>query len=156
MTSIVIDTCTLKHADDPKSKYFEYSLEFIAKMNNNSINCTVDTGFSLDETRNASYIGFEYIKHLQPGSLGYELIVYLAINGRIDFVSNQPLNNIKNFIEQHIRNKKDRMFLRVAFNSADKLLVSHDFTDYQIKKRKFIKREIKVLIITAEEINDEL
>ncbi|MGG9971852.1 hypothetical protein ACQ33O_08685 [Ferruginibacter sp. SUN002] len=156
MVDIVIDTCTLKHADDPKSKYFEYSVIFIQKMFINTINCTVDEGFSMDETENTSYLGYEYIKHLQPGTLGYRLITHLASNGRMDFVSNKPINNIKNYIEQIIRNKKDRMFLRVTCNSTDKVLASHDFTDYQIKKRRTIRRDLEISIVTAEEINDEI
>ena len=156
MNDLVIDTCTLKHANDPKSKYFESSVEFINLLFNNDVNCTVDEGFSMIEAENASYIGFEYIKHLQPGSLGYRLITNLALVGRIDFVSNKPPNNIKNYIEQIIRNKKDRMFLRVAYNSNEKVLVSHDFTDYQIKKRRTIRRELEVSVVIAKEINNEL
>jgi len=83
MNDIVIDTCTLKHASDPNSKYFDYSVDFIKKMFQNTISCTVDEDFSLDETNNKSYIGLEYVKHLQPGTLGYQLITHLAINNRI-------------------------------------------------------------------------
>lgn len=156
MSDLVIDTCTLKHANDPNSKFFESSVEFINLLFDNDVSFTVDEGFSMNEADNASYIGLEYIKHLQPGTLGYRLITNLALAGRVDFVSNKLPNNIKNFIEQIIRNKKDRMFLRVAYNSADKTLVSHDFTDYQVRKRKTIRRELNVSIVVAEEINNQL
>lgn len=156
MIDIVIDTCTLKHANDPESKYFEHSVEFIDRMYNNQVSCTVDEGFSTIESENESYLGLEYIKHLQPGSLGYGLVAHLASNLRIDFVSNKIPNAIKNYIEQIIRNKKDRMFLRVTYNSTEKTLASHDFTDYQKKKRKTINKKLEVAIVTAEEINDEL
>lgn len=152
MNQIVIDTCTLKHSADPKCKYFLESIEFINKLQNNTVDCIVDEGFSLIETDNTSYIGFEYIKHLQPGTLGFELIKYLALNERIQFVSNNVPNNTKKYIERIIRNKKDRIFLRVTYNSVDKILASHDFTDYQARKRKFIKRELNILIATAGEI----
>ncbi|PIA79509.1 hypothetical protein BFR04_01305 [Gaetbulibacter sp. 4G1] len=156
MTDIVIDTCTLKHADNPNSKYFESSIEFIELMFNNSISCVVDEGFSLNETENRSYIGLEFIKHLQPGSLGYNLIIQFATSGRLDFVSNKIPNNHKNYIEQIISNKKDRMFLRVAYNSHEKILASHDFTDYQKRKRRKIKKDLSISIQTAEELNPEL
>lgn len=122
-------------------------------MSRNSLNCVVDEGFTLDETTNASFIGLEFIKHLQPGSLGYNLIILFATTQRLNFVSNKIPNNSKNYIEQLIRNKKDRIFLRVAYNSVDKILASHDFTDYQKKKRKKIKRDLLIGIVTAEEIN---
>lgn len=156
MIDIVIDTCTLKHASSPESKYFEHSIDFITRMLANQINCTVDEGFSLNETDNQSYIGLEYIKHLQPGTLGYTLITHLATNHRIDFVSSKISNNIKNYIEQIIRNKKDRIFLRVAYNSVEKVLASHDFTDYQIKKRRTIRKELAINIVTAEEIRGNI
>lgn len=156
MFDIVIDTCTLKHANDPDSKYFVHSVEFIKRMYNNQVNCTVDEGFSTIESENQSYLGLEYIKHLQPGTLGYGLVAHLASNLRIDFVSNRIPNAIKNYIEQIIRNKKDRMFLRVAYNSNDKTLASHDFTDYQKRKRVDINRRLEVVIVTAEEIISEL
>lgn len=156
MTDIIIDTCTLVHANNPESSYFDFSVDFINKMFVNQTLCTVDDGFSLNETENKSYIALEYMKHLQPGSLGFNLILHLALNQRLDFVSNKIPNNVKNYIEQIIRNKKDRYFLRVAYNSVEKTLASHDFTDYQKKKRKVIKRDLNISIVTAEEIIDEL
>jgi hypothetical protein len=156
MIDIVIDTCTLVHADNPDSKYFEHSVSFIEKMLNNQVNCVVDEEFTLDETSNKSYIGLEYLKHLQPGSMGYNLILTLALNDRMGFVSNRIPQKHKRHIEQIIKNKKDRCFLRVAYNSIEKTLASHDFTDYQKAKRKNIKKEINVSIVTAEEIVEKL
>jgi hypothetical protein len=132
MRDIVLDTCTLVHANNSKSGYQEDSI---------------------DERINNSYIGLEYIKHLTPGSLGYSLIQFAAINQRFEFVSNKVPNRIKNYIEQLIRNKKDRIFLRVTVNSIEKVLVSHDFTDYQKLKRKRIKRDIDVNIVEAKDLN---
>jgi len=114
MIDIVLDTCTLVHADNSESDYQESSAELINRMFANSTLVTVDDGFTFDESTNQSYIGLEFIKHLRPGSLGYSLIVHLALNMRINFVSNVIPNATKNYIEQIIRNKKDRMFLRVA------------------------------------------
>jgi predicted nucleic acid-binding protein len=156
MIDIVIDTCTLKNASDSKSKYFEYSIEFIDKMLKNEIKCIVDEGFSLIEIENKSYIGLEYLKHLQPGTLGFKLVTHLASTDRMNFVSKDIPNNDKNFIEQKIRNKKDRMFLRVTYNSKTKILASHDFTDYQINKRKLLRKKLSISIVTAKEINPKL
>jgi hypothetical protein len=152
MRDIVLDTCTLVHAEKYDSVYQEFSLELITKMFANTTLVTVDNGFTFDECTNKSYIGLEFIKHLKPGSLGYNLIVHLALNLRINFVSNVIPNQTKNYIEQIIRNKKDRMFLRVAFNSIEKTLASHDFTDYQTRKRKTIRKQLGVNIVTATEI----
>jgi len=156
MIDIVLDTCTLVHADNSESDYQESSVELINRMFANSTLVTVDDGFTFDISTNQSYIGLEFIKHLRPGSLGYSLIVHLALNMRINFVSNVIPNATKNYIEQIIRNKKDRMFLRVAFNSDEKTLASHDYTDYQIRKRKTIRKQLGIDVVTAEEINHAL
>ena len=156
MIDIVLDTCTLVHADNPKSNYQASSIELIDKMFANEVLVTVDEGFTFDESTNQSYVGLEFIKHLKPGSLGYNLIVYLALSQRINFVSNVVPNSDKNYIEQIIRNKKDRMFLRITFNSNEKILISHDYTDYQVKKRGVIKKNLKINVLVASEIIDDL
>ena len=153
MKDIVLDTCTLVHANNSKSGYQQDSIELINLLLNNKTLVTVDEGFELDETTNQSYIALEYMKHLTPGMLGYSLITTLALTQRFNFVENNIPQATKNYIEQLIRNKKDRMFLRVTFNSSEKVLVSHDYTDYQIKKRKKILKDIEIDIVEAEDVN---
>lgn len=155
MTDLVVDTCTLVHANS-ETQYQEYSIEFISKLLLNQTLLIVDEGFDLNEVNNRSYIGLEYIKHLAPGMLGHSLLQHLAINNRFKFVSNRVPNATKKRIEQLIRNKKDRMFLRISLNSEEKKLVSHDYTDYQKSKRKTVKREMGVEIIDASEVINDL
>lgn len=156
MIDIVLDTCTLVHANNSESAYQADSIELITKILNNTTLIIVDEGFNLDESLNNSYIGLEYIKHLSPGMLGYSLILHIAQNSRFKFVSNKVPPASKNQIEQMIRNKKDRMFLRVTINSAEKVLVSHDYTDYQKGKRKELKKKLSVNIVDAADIHTEL
>lgn len=156
MIDIVIDTCTLVHANDSNSQYCDHSIEFINKMLGNQVYCVVDDGFSLDESINKSYIGFEYIKHLISGTLGFHLITHLATNNRINFVSKTIPSESKKYIEKKIRNKKDRHFLRVTCNAVEKTLASHDFTDYQVAKRIQIYKDLSINIVTAYEINPRM
>ena len=151
MIDLVVDTCTLVHANSD-TKYQESSIDLIDKLLANQTLIIVDEGFDLNETDNKSYIGLEYIKHLAPGMLGYSLLQYIALNKRFKFVSNKVPNATKNRIEQLIRNKKDRMFLRVSLNSDERKLISHDYTDYQKNKRKTIKQEMNIDVIDASEI----
>ena len=156
MIDLVLDTCVLMHASNSKCKYQQHSIDLINKLLTNETLVAVDEGFYLNETVNESYIALEYIKRLTPGMLGYSLIIHIASTERFNVITNKVPNNTKNYIEQLIRNKKDRMFLRVAYNSNEKTLVSHDFKDYQIRKRKKIKKDIHVSIVEAEDIKDEL
>lgn len=154
MADVVLDTCTLMHANNNECEYQEHSIELINNLLNNSLLVTVDEGFDLNEAVNRSYIGLEYNKHLTQGTLGFALISTLAANGRFNFVTNRVNRAVKNYIEQRIVNKKDRMFLRVTYNSEYKQLISHDFEDYQVGKRRDIRRDLNVSIITAEEFNE--
>lgn len=156
MIDLVLDTCTLVHANNYESEYQVHSIELIETLLGNQSFLTVDEGFEMDESVNDSFIGIEYIEHLKPGMYGYALVAHMAMNQRISFVSKKVPQNVKKFIEQKIRNKKDRHFLKVAYNSTEKDLVSHDFTDYQIKKRKVIKKFTGVIIETAKECNKKL
>ncbi len=155
MIDLVVDTCTLVHANSD-TDYQESSIELIDKLISNTTLIIVDEGFDLNETDNRSYIGLEYIKHLTPGMLGYSLLQHIAVHGRFKFVSNSVPNATKNRIEQLIRNKKDRMFLRISLNSEEKKLISHDYTDYQKNKRKTIRREMNIDILDASEIIADL
>jgi hypothetical protein len=154
MTDLVIDTCTLVHADNTESEYFDCSLAFINSLLTDLVDCRVivDNGFSFDENENKSLIGHEYINNITPIMLGYKFLVEILSNDRVDFVSNTVAYNTKKFIEKEIANKKDRHFLRVATNSPSKNLISHDFTDYTIDKRKLIDKKLSVKIKTACEI----
>lgn len=155
MIDLVVDTCTLVHANS-KTQYQESSIALIDKLLSNNTFLIVDDGFDLNEADNRSFIGLEYIKHLTPGMLGYSLLQYIALTNRFKFVSNTVPKATKNRIEQLIRNKKDRIFLRVSFNSEEKKLVSHDYTDYQKRKRKTIMQEMNVDILDASDIVKDL
>jgi predicted nucleic acid-binding protein len=156
MIDVVIDTCTLAHANNPESGYQDHSIELINKLFLNNTLITVDEGVGLDETSNRSYIGLEYLENLTPGMLGYSFLQFMANNQRFEFVSSKIPNSTKSYIEQIIRNKKDRMFLRVTLNSQEKTLISHDYEDYQESKRVRFRREIEISIVEAETINPQL
>lgn len=156
MIDIVLDTCTLVHANNDESEYQFDSIQLINKLILNTTLVVVDEGFTLHETTNGSYIGLEYLKHLTPGMLGYVLIQQIAQNQRFKFVSNDIPQADKNYIEQIVRNKKDRMFLRVTYNSDEKVLVSHDYTDYQKGKRKTIKKKLNIIILDAVDVHEVL
>ncbi|MBS1528879.1 MAG: hypothetical protein JSU01_01120 [Bacteroidetes bacterium] len=156
MIDIVIDTCTLVHANNPESGYQVHSMNLIQKMMENDTLLVVDEGFELDETTNKSYLALEYLKHLSLGMLGYNFIQFMALQQRIKFVSRKIPEASKHFIEQLISNKKDRMFLRVTYNSEEKIIVSHDYEDYKKGKRKKIRKEIGINIVDAEDVIESL
>jgi len=149
LSDIVIDTNVLLHAQDPNETRFENSSNLINKILEENTSLCIDEGFSENESKNKSIIGREYLYNLQPGSIGQNLIVQLALQQRIKQLTKRAPERIVRKINQIIRNKIDRVFLNVAYNSDEKTLVSHDYTDFRITKRQFILTELQIKVIEA-------
>lgn len=149
LSDIVIDTNVLLHAQNPNETQFENSSNLINKILGENTSLCIDEGFSEDESKNKSIIGCEYLSNLQPGSIGLNLIVQLALQQRIKQLTKRAPERIVRKINQIIRNKIDRVFLNVAYNSDEKTLVSHDYIDFQITKRKSILTDLQIQVISS-------
>ena len=149
MEDVVIDTNVLLHAGNPNEMYHSSSKQFLIQLLGHTTKLCVDSGFSSDSAKNRSTIGGEYLANLTPGSLGFAVVVKLVQEMRVKQVKRRPGRGDCKKIDQMIRNKKDRTFLGVACNSSEKVLVSHDFEDFQTKKRRTIKKTLSVSIVEA-------
>jgi predicted nucleic acid-binding protein len=149
LNDIVVDTNILLHAQNPEEARFAAANEFISKMFTVSTLLCVDNGFDLDESANKSHIGHEYLSKLSFGSTGFSLISYLASNCRFNFLPKRASQQTSRRINQLVRKPSDRIFLNVAFNSEDKVLISHDYEDFQVNKRTTIQRDLHIDIIEA-------
>lgn len=152
MGDIVVDTNVLLHATNPSAgQYFTDSIDFLKRLAESDLNLCVDEGFSLDTSKNRSMIGHEYLKHLQPASTSYQLLMQLALSSRISLVPSKVDRRISKIVTQVIRKKSDRVYLKVACNSENSTLTSHDFEDFSKDKRKSLKKKIGVTIACANE-----
>lgn len=149
LNDIVIDTNVLLHAQNPNEKRFKDSSNLICKILDENTSLCMDEGFSEDESKNKSMIGWEYLSNLQYGSIGLNLIAQLALQQRIKQLTKRAPERIVSKINQLIRNKTDRVFLNVAYNSDEKTLVSHDYKDFQKTKRRFIATNLQIQVIEA-------
>ncbi len=147
---VVIDTNVLVHAGNPDQTYFEDAVNFLNKFMKKLTLICVDEGFDIDETKNKSLIGNEYLNHLRFGSFGYIVIFQLASRLRIKECSRNAVASKRKLINQMIRKPRDRTFLRVASNSDSEVLVSHDYEDFSVPKRRELRRKINVHILSAE------
>jgi predicted nucleic acid-binding protein len=148
---LVLDTNVLLHAGDPRQGRQASAQKLFAKLKTTTTKACVDEGYDQDPARNRSLIGAEYMQHLRQGSVGYALIQFLAVNGRIAVLSRHAPAQIKKQISQMIRNVRDRTFLGVAYNSQSRLLVSHDFQDFDIGKRARLRRDMGVQVVEAQD-----
>ena len=150
MDDLVIDTNVWVHAQNPAETRFDSSVDLLKLLLESEVTICVDVGYDLNESKNASAICCEYFKHISYGSIGLAIFVQLASSGKIKQLQKRSKQNISRKINQLVANKVDRIFLNVAYNSEDKYLVSHDYRDFQIRKRKTIKKDLTISIVEAE------
>ncbi|WP_446745189.1 hypothetical protein [Silvibacterium acidisoli] len=151
LVDLVIDTNIFLHAQNKQEKRQKSCEALVALFKDSSCKICVDEGFDLDESRNRSIIGQEYTKHLRIGSLGYALVEYLARSGRISFVSTRVSVQVSRHIRQ-VTKGPDRTYVRVAHNSNEKTLASHDFTDISSAIRQRLRDAIDVSVLDSSEI----
>lgn len=120
-------------------------------MNSEEILC-MDEGFSLIEAENKSFIGYEYLKHIRFGMQGYALILKLVQDNRIDFVTKQVPAPASKTINRTGIKKSDRIFVKVAYNSSEQILITHDYEDFSTSIRAFLHDKLSIRVIDANEL----
>ena len=150
--NLVIDTNVLVHANNPKESRQQASIDMIKYILSSTEIICIDEGFVLSEALNRSFIGYEYLKHLKVGMLGYTFISIIAQNKRIKQVPKKANATISRKINQCMSNIRDRTYVNVAYNSTDKILITHDYTDFAIPKRKHLGREFGINVVEAKDI----
>lgn len=150
LNDLVVDTNVWVDAGNPGVKRFKNSVAFVKKMSEVETVVKVDPGYKWDSPTNISKIVSEYSEKLSPGGIGFEALRILAMSGRIIAVDALPPYNVKRQVIRIIKNPRDRVFLLVAIASRDQMLVSHDHKDFQISKRKTIKKDYGVTVIESD------
>ena len=153
IADIVVDTNIMLHANNPIEIRHDHARRFVHALMESTVCLCVDEGFNSDPIINRSLIGAEYIDKLRFGSLGLALIIHCAKYRRILELSRTTHVSLAKIVRQLIRKPRDRTFLIITINSRNKLFVSHDYEDFNINKRKAIRRLLRVDIVDAEEIN---
>jgi predicted nucleic acid-binding protein len=146
---IVIDTNVMVHADNEQEPKQPHCLNLLNLVSGSTIELCIDDGFSLIEAQNTSHIGLEYLKHLRIGMTGYTLMLKLLSEDRIQFLPKKIPAAINKKINQTGIKKSDRIFVKIAYNSNDKILVTHDYVDFTDNIREIIDDEIDVKVIEA-------
>jgi hypothetical protein len=154
LNDIVIDTNIFLHAGNPKRR--AHSLTFLGRFRDTVTKLCVDEGFTLEEAKNRSHIGREYLSHLRAGTLGYEIIVHLGRLQRIKIVPRAVPQAVAKAIKRQVGKGPDRTYIRVAYNSEDKVLASHDFGDLTEGVRRRLSDKIGVRIVAAKDAMTEL
>lgn len=156
LTDLVIDTNVLVHSQNPQEPRHPDSVALLQALLDSTALLCVDEGFACDPGANRSHIGSEYLNHLRAGSLALTVVTRLAQTNRIRQLARTAPPPTKKRVNQMIANRRDRIFLSVAFNSGERILASHDYTDFQVSKRGAIEKELGVHIIEARDCEPRL
>jgi len=73
LVDIVLDTNVLMHAENSQEARCEQSGNLLQAPKICTTKLCVDEGFDLNESRNRSQIGSEYLKHLRPAQSALNL-----------------------------------------------------------------------------------
>jgi|ERR1700682_1280304 len=152
LRDLVLDTNVLVHASNPSVGYYGSSLLLLSLLQDSATAICVDEGYSPESALNTSVIGHEYGEHLNHGMVAFAVIAALAAGDRLKQVSRSVPVAVARKINQRVPKPHDRAFVRVAHNSEDRTLASHDFSDFRVRVRKELRNELGVHILTAAEV----
>ncbi|MCH8271988.1 MAG: hypothetical protein IIB41_01920 [Candidatus Marinimicrobia bacterium] len=150
LKDIVVDTNVFVHSTKPTLDEFEISHKFLQEFEHSAASLCIDNEIP------DSFIVKEYWdKFLKVDSYATNVVAKkLSSNQYKQLAKNAPYNSsAAKFILKNIKKEKprDRVFAGVAYNSENKILVSHDHEDFPNWKRNRFRAKIKVLILMADE-----
>jgi predicted nucleic acid-binding protein len=149
ISEIVIDTNVLAHAGNRTSPERKASLELLEKLRASNVVLCVDPGADIEEAKNKSQIFSEYIAHLSVGSVGMTTLVHLATNSRLSFTDKKVSPAHRRKIIDIVHDKSDHVFVKVAKNSRDKTLATHDKKNFPKLAIARLKNEVGVIVANA-------
>jgi hypothetical protein len=157
LTDIVIDTNVFLHAQNPTEKGFKAAGIFLQLLLAADTELCVDGVFDTNAPH-LSLIAHEYLTMIRPVGAGYAVLVQLLQSGRVKMnVSVKCAPHLRRMVVSLIPNdSRDRTFVFVACNSANHILVSHDWVDFKSHVREQIKHDLDVAIEEAADASERL
>lgn len=143
LTDVVIDTNVFVHAGNPDVEHFDGARKFLKEvLNSETVIC-----FDKNKNEYAGKILHEYKDKIKGQHFGSRVLSKLLQQGRFVNVERKiPLKEKR--ILLGLINKRgsqtDKIFVIVAYNSREKILVSHDFGDFSRDIRGKLKRDLGV------------
>jgi len=149
LVDVTVDTNVFLHSANEAEARCAASKEFLQGLLDGTASLCIDEGFDVDESRNKSIIGCEYLNNLRFVDPAFAVIVELGKKGRILGLKRTTDSATQKKIVRLITNKIDRTFLKVSYNSRSQVFVSHDYTDFQQTKRATIRTQLGVRAVDA-------
>jgi predicted nucleic acid-binding protein len=156
MNDIVVDTNVLVQTNNTNTHYNRSATETLHRIQQSDLKICVDDVFNIDESKNTSVIGHEYIKHVRAGTLAYAFLLERIKTGKIVQIYKKDFGRIKRKLSRKIINREmtntyDIAFVITAYGSSDKILVSNDYADFNEVMRNYILKKFSVSILDSDE-----
>lgn len=148
---VVVDTNVFVHANNTGVTFCASAREALCNIDQQGIIICLDDEFDIVESRNRSWIGSEYFKHIRIGTFGYAILLKIIMRGNIRQIFKDKYLRFKRQFRQIVRDNVDICFLLVALGCASHILVSNDFEDFQQPKRSKIRKQYGISIISSRE-----
>lgn len=141
---VVIDTNVFMHADNPASGRQEDAVEFLE---------SIEQGNGLVDVDIEGRILGEYRERISGSSLSSGLLATWLQNKKIQHIPSNATPDVRRWIGRSVGDALDRTFLKTAYSSTGKKLISHDYTDFPDRKRTKIKSRLRVDVLSARQFN---
>jgi hypothetical protein len=156
MNDIVIDTNVLVHTGNVNNHYNKSAIKTMETVRRLDLYLCVDDVFNIDETKNTSVIGLEYIKHIRNLTPAYLFLLERITKLKIKQIRKKDFPGVKRklnkkIINHQMKNTYDIAFVIVACGSASKTLISNDYDDFSENMRIYINNDFHVSILDSDE-----
>jgi len=148
---IVVDTNVFVHTNDENNRFCVSAQKILKKLIGSKTLFCIDEGFDDDESKNKSFIGYEYHTYIRFGTYAYGMFLKLLNDDLVREIPKRSYVQNKRRAGQYISDSIDKIFLSVTLVSDSKKLISNDFQDFNRRKRIELKRRLKVDILSSDE-----
>ena len=152
LEDIVLDTNVLVHSNSPNSDKFDAAVELVGDLMDSRTSICFDEGAHPKEANSRSRILSEYWKNVPGNSLAGQLLARLFQTQRWRNVSSTIQERHARVINQNVPDRSDRVFARVAMNSLEKRLVTHDSTAFHGPCKRKLKSKCDIVVCAASEV----
>jgi hypothetical protein len=137
--NVVVDANVLAHTQNPRETHHRDAVTFCEALDACSTELFVDTGQKIAQ---------EYLTNLSPGSVGFATLANLAAAGRLKEISDTvPRNDHQRIFKLVPGNARDRTYVRVAYNTSERVLTSNDLDDFDPRTRKGLLSAVGVTVL---------
>lgn len=149
---IVVDTNVLVHAANAANEHYDASVALLRAVIDSDTQLCFELGAAAVEAANRSRILSEYWEYVPSSSFPAIVLATLLQRGQWHCVVHQVPDGVRRCINQHVFDPTDRIFARVAHNSIEHVLVTHDGAAFPPGSCDVLRRHCGLTVLPAEQL----